>query len=663
MVYTARQLHNDIKDLEAIADGYSQKLEWAGHNWLAHALQKDAIQNSWDARTSTKDWGVSFSLLSTEENGRFLVITDQGTTGMTGHIWNSNDELLQLIDTEDPEENLAFFLSSNFSAKKSTSGGKRGRGKSLFLVASKPKAFYFESLRNDGVRVYGNQYIANDRSIRISVSRDKDFIDEEVGFNRPLLNKVGTRIFIKDPIQSVVDSLDNGVLLNFIESTWWEIIKKHQASITVEGKYKTAEAKLLKWYDDQLVDNDSELKTKEYVNITLDHLRNPKIKRIKFIYDPNGTIPENIKGLAIQRNGMTIQRRKTESLVKEEGMQKVYGWVEFESTLEEQMYDLEDVEHLKFNWTMNPAKKIGNAIQSKAREFAKEVKIIESDLSKQHDKFKNIEEDAAKKINEYLKNLGFTGFSVSSKTTRSTPKPSNLPLSISTSGFELPGNTRRVDFGQSIKAKASVLNNLNRTLDIAFRVWIVSDGETLMMDEQEVTLGQGESFDLGWDNIKIEKPKFKRGEYSFRAKVIVMEDTGIQWENIGLLEKGNDRIRAAIAFMVDQDPKASGFMKFEPAEEPDNKQSYLDSYREDDTVIIKYNTVHPYVVQVTAQGEEKLHKFLLENGIILALNEILSEDISSGRPKVFKNLSTEDLDPATVLPTIISRVSEFLWTQ
>lgn len=662
MVYTARQLHNDTRDLEAIADGYSQKLEWAGDNWLTYALQKDAIQNSWDAKTSHKDWGVTFSLLSTE-NGRFLVITDRGTSGMTGHIWSSPDEQLQLIDSEDPEENLAFFLSSNFSAKKSTSGGKRGRGKSLFLVASKPKAFYFESLRKDGIRVYGNQYIASDRSIRISVSQEKDFIDKEVGLERPDLDTVGTRIFIKDPLQSVVDSLDNGVLVNFIESTWWEIVKKYQANITVEGKYKTTEVGLLKWYDDKVVDSDQSLKTKEYENIVIDHQGGQKIKRIKFIYDPQGTIPESIKGLAIQRNGMTIQRRNTESLVKEEGMQKVYGWVEFEPSLEEMMYDLEDVEHLKFNWTMNPAKKVSNAIQAKAREFAKEVKIIESDLSKQHDKFKSIEEDAAKKINEYLKNLGFTGFSVSSKTTRPTPKPSDLPLSISTSGFELPGNTRRVDFDQSIKAKASVFNNLDRSLDIAFRVWIVSDGETVMMDEQEVALGKGESFELGWDNIKIEKPKFKRGEYSFRAKVIVMEDTGIKWEKIGLLEKGNDRIRASVAFMVDQDPKASGFMKFVPKEEPDNKHSYLDAYREDNTVVIEYNTVHPYVVQVTAQGEDKLRTFLLENGIVLALNEILSEDMSSDKPKVFKNLSAEDLDPAMILPTIIGRVSEFLWTQ
>lgn len=662
MVYTARQLHNDLKDLEAIGDGYSQKLEDVGPYWLAYALQKDAIQNGWDARIGNKNWAMTFSLLSTE-NGRFLVITDEGTTGLTGHIWNNDDDLFRLIGSNDAKENLAFFLSSNFSAKGSTSGGKRGRGKSLFLVASKPKAFYFESLREDGVRVYGNQYIGADKAIQYTVSEDKDFIEKEVGINIPLLNKTGTRIFIKDPLQSVVDSLDNGALVNLIECTWWEIIKKYHVNIKVEGKYKTSEAGLLKWYDDDAVDNDVSLKTKEYESIPLDYPGTPKIKRIKFIYDPQGTIPESVKGLAIQRNGMTIQRRNTESLVKEEGMQKVYGWVEFESPLEEAMYDLEDVEHLKFNWTMNPAKKVGNAIQAKAREFAKEVKIIESDLSKQHDKFKSIEEDAAKKINEYLKNLGFTGFSVSNKTTRPTPKPSNLPLSISTSGFELPGRTRRVDFDQSIKAKASVFNNLDRSLDIAFRVWIVSDGETLMMDEQEVTLGKSESFDLGWDSIKIEKPKFKRGEYSFRAKIIVMEDTDIQWEKIGLLEKGNDRIRASVSFMVDQDPKASGFMKFVPKEEPDDKHSYLDAYREDDTVVIEYNTVHPYVVQVTAQGEDKLRKFLLENGIVLALNEILSEDMSSDKPKVFKNLSAEDLDPATILPTIISRVSEFLWTQ
>jgi len=662
MTYTGRQLHNDAKDLEAIADGYLQKLEWAGDNWLVYALQKDAVQNSWDAKIS-KDWGVKFSLLSTPK-GRFLAITDYGTSGLTGHLWESSDEHYKLLDTEDPNENLAFFLSSNFSAKGNSSGGKRGRGKSLFLKASKSNAFYFESLRNDGIRVFGSQWIANDKSIQISLNQDKEFLSDEIGSDRPSLDSVGTSIFIKDPVQSIVDSLDNGALLNFVESTWWEIIKKYGASISFEGKYKNSEAGLLKWYDDSVIDADKSLRTKEYPSISLDHPGSPKIKRIKFIYDPEGAIPEGIKGIAIQRNGMTIQRKNTESLVKEEGMQKVYGWVEFEPSLEQLMYDLEDVEHLKFNWVANPAKKVHNAIQAKAREFAKEVKIIETDLSKQHDKYKKIEEDAAKKINDYLKQLGFTGFSVGTRPPRPSVHPdTQLPLSISLSGFALPNSSRRVDFDQIIKAKASAINNLDSSLDIEFRVWIVSNDDSIMLEEQEIRLAPGETFELGWDKIVIEKSKFKRGDYSFRAKIIVMEDTQIEWKRIGLLEKGNDRIRASAAFSVDQDPKASGFMKFVPKEELEDKYSYMEAFRDDNTVIIEYNTVHPYIAQVTSQGEEKLHRFLLENGIGLALNEILAEDLSSDKPKVFKNIDTSELDPTTIMPIIMQRVSEFLWIQ
>jgi len=45
---TFRQLRNDLRDIEAIADGYKTKI---GHDlWLSDGLQKDAVQNSWDAR-------------------------------------------------------------------------------------------------------------------------------------------------------------------------------------------------------------------------------------------------------------------------------------------------------------------------------------------------------------------------------------------------------------------------------------------------------------------------------------------------------------------------------------------------------------------------------------------------------------------------------------
>jgi len=661
MAYTGRQLHNDTRDLEAIAEGYSQKLEWAGDSWLAYALQKDAIQNSWDARIN-KDWGIDFTLLTTN-NGLFLVISDKGTSGLTGHTWENEADLNVLIDSGESSENLAFFLSSNFSGKDSTSGGKRGRGKSLFLVASESSTFYFESLRKDGLVVFGSQYVSKNNSIQVTLTDNKNFLDDEIGNGRSKLTEPGTKIYIKNPVKTLVESFENGRLLNFIETTWWEIIKKYGANITINGTKGFEKAKLLNWYNDQYLDSQKQLSIKEYPGIAIDHEGSPKIKRIKLIYDPEDIFPDDLKGIAIQRSGMTIQRRITESLVKEEGMQKVFGWVEFEPSLEGLMYDLEDVEHLKFNWTKNPAKKINSAIQMKVRDFAKTVKLIESDLSKEHNKHKQIELDAAKKINEYLKNLGFTGFSVGGRTRGTVTTRKEMPLIISFTDFILPNPTTRVDYGQKIRANAIVTNCLKRKIQVAFRVWIVTDGSNVMLTEREYTLPPNESRKLGWDEIIISKDKFKRGEYSFRSKIIIMEDTDIEWDNIGKLEKGNDKLKASTTFSIDQDPKASGFLKFEPKEDLGNKQFYLESFRENNSVVISYNTVHPYIAQVSSLGEDMLRRFLSENGICLALNEVLAEDLASNSPKIFKDLNPSELDPASTLPIIMQHVSEFLWSQ
>jgi hypothetical protein len=43
---------NQEKDIEAVADGYKTKIN--SEFWLADGLQKDAVQNSWDARIDKK---------------------------------------------------------------------------------------------------------------------------------------------------------------------------------------------------------------------------------------------------------------------------------------------------------------------------------------------------------------------------------------------------------------------------------------------------------------------------------------------------------------------------------------------------------------------------------------------------------------------------------
>jgi hypothetical protein len=660
MVHTGRQLHNDERDLESISDGYESKLQELGTRWLAYAIQKDAIQNSWDARLPQNgEWRIEFQIVNTSK-GEFLVITDQGTTGLVGSLWDTEEEQITLLSGEDSDENLAFFLSSNFSNKTNISGGKRGRGKSLFLVASKNKAFFFESLRADGIRVFGGQYIATvSKSIEYALTQEKEYINDIVDHDLGPLNKPGTRVFIKNPHRGLVESVSNGTLMDYIEKTWWEIVKKYQANIEILSHKTRTIAQVPDYYRDDLLSKQPDLTVKEYPNLHIDAGgESYKIKRIKLVYDPSGEIPDDIRGIAIQRNGMTIERRPAEQLVKEEGMQKVYGWVEMEPDLEKSMYDLEDVEHLGFNWIKNPASKLRTEITMKARDFAREVKIIESELSKQHNLHKKAEDSVANRINKYLSTLGFRGFSPGRGPIKPHTRVEDLPLRVSIAGFSTPNATKRVDYGNHIKATAQAINELNLPLNLKMKVWLVSkEGNTTRSLERDLILLPNETFDLGWEEIEITKEEFSRGEYSFRAKLILMDDTNITLPRIGLLEKGNDQIKSSTSFCVDQDPKQSGFLKFVATP----KSTYLESYREDDEIVIEYGTAHPYISEFMDPSKEpEFERFLMQNGIILALNEVLAEDMASDTPKVFKDLGTDKIEPTDILPTIMQYASKFL---
>jgi hypothetical protein len=69
--------------VESIVDGYR------GYRGISHGVQKDAIQNAWDARKDRKhanDWSISFELLKSKGGRRYFTITDKGTTGLTGKV-------------------------------------------------------------------------------------------------------------------------------------------------------------------------------------------------------------------------------------------------------------------------------------------------------------------------------------------------------------------------------------------------------------------------------------------------------------------------------------------------------------------------------------------------------------------------------------------------
>lgn len=345
------QITNQEKDIQAIADNYKAKI--AHDLWLADGLQKDAIQNCWDARLDQKhgeSWECGFSLINLNDK-KALCITDSGTSGLNGTKFHYKEELISILSKNEPTEDLAYFLNSNWSGKSAEQGGNRGRGKTLFLAASGDKRIFFDSFRSsDNNYVCGELFLDTDKQVKFRLYYDrkgetlfKELTDGAVAS----LKKSGTRIFIVNPDSLIKQAVENGALLSFISNSRWETIKKYKAKIFVDRGGKREYASLLHWYKDDL----EGVISKEFPPEIIREGTQYKTKKLVLRYAPGLNMPEVVRGIAVQRGGMTIERLLADELVHEEGMSDIYGWVEMESTpLEKQMKELcEGPEHFDFS--------------------------------------------------------------------------------------------------------------------------------------------------------------------------------------------------------------------------------------------------------------------------------------------------------------------------
>ena len=153
-----RQPQNRERDLKTIIDHYRKHIK---HEFLlAEAFQKDGIQNSWGARLSEKgkDWEcvIFYSKKKIKFNdleiNSLVGILDHGTTGLTGEIPKSSEDVVDILErdlNEIKNQRLAGFLSQNWSTKNFDDLGSRGIGKAIFLASSQNYFIFFDSLRYD----------------------------------------------------------------------------------------------------------------------------------------------------------------------------------------------------------------------------------------------------------------------------------------------------------------------------------------------------------------------------------------------------------------------------------------------------------------------------------------------------------------------------------
>jgi len=214
--------------VRAIVDGYR------GYMGTPHGVQKDALQNAWDARRYKKgrDWSCIFEYIKGDKYS-FISITDKSTTGLTGRILKSEELEMELP----PEEKWGRFENVAFTKDPSEDAlGSRGRGKFIFVGASKQFTILYDSLRNDGTYRFGFRTITKTESPVEAYDEDdgrEKLLKFTQGTLKPL-GETGTRIIIVDPIDELIDAIKSGKLSRYIGETWWETILKYGANIYIK---------------------------------------------------------------------------------------------------------------------------------------------------------------------------------------------------------------------------------------------------------------------------------------------------------------------------------------------------------------------------------------------------------------------------------------------
>ncbi len=659
------QVHNDEKNIQAIADGYRSKLQH--DSWLAEGLQKDAIQNSWDARFDKKhgkNWKCIFSLMNSG-NKKFLSIVDKGTRGLIGTRFNGREELSEILLSKRPDEDLAYFLNQDWSAKSVEEGGNRGRGKTLFLFTSRNKKIYFDSLRSsDGRYIFGEIYLDKDKEIKFKLFWDtrgkKEFLNI-MGKEIIPLKKIGTRILILNPYKIITDLIENGIFLSFINETWWEILKKFNAEILVNDGKEKKFAKVPIWYEENSMDMEELSEEKKVIK----NLTKYRIKRLILRYDSKSSLPVSLRGIAVQRGGMTIERNPSEKLVHEESINNIYGWVEMDKELEHDMKTLaEGPEHLDFSWNRKPAKYLQDYLRIQVRHFAKELKLIKPREAESNKIQRQAECSAIKALTPLFKQLHLTGkHGVGRKSRKKAHRGQDEPFRLSIPEFNLPRENRRINYGERIEGTSVVpINEFNKKLMALVNVWVVSEGGKLeVITEKEITLHLGKNPPIGDNYMKISN-RYNKGKYSFRAKMVSLESCDLKLPDGTLVEKGTilyDRINQS--FYVEEDPPESGPFRY-ISEEKENK---TDLFRwepdEGGGYIIYYNSLHPRIKKIR-WDKEQLNNYLIEQTAVIAL-QIKLEELMAENDKSDPELSglVEKGNIIEVWPTLSKKYSKFLW--
>lgn len=427
---------------------------------LTHGLQKEAIQNGWGARDGHKKWSYRFVLFPGSGRApRLLTMTDAGTIGLVGTV-TFNTSRLGENEPIPEEQRLARFEAMFESGDTALGPGLFGRGKLMFNAASKQKLILYDSLTRDGTYRFGIRHIEGRNYNQFPHVYEGDEAVAELktrthGRLAPLVAS-GTRITIVDPIDEVVSAVRDGSFLQAIEDSWWEIIQKHDADVTVQAlPGKPERARLPKDFGGL-----PEAPARGWRVFHRENVRLPveghafRVKKIHLLLPPaKATVRPDLLGLHIHRRGMVVGRINVSGMPGEIA-DRFFGYVFLDAELENALADQENTTHYGFTAPQrSPYRNLKQAVQTEFDRFLEELGLKKPDTSAE-EKVRRLIEDAQADLNSILNGLGVPGFGAG--------RAAGADLQLSVEGLQFPGGLNQISVGDRIDNFQFRLKNTGR---------------------------------------------------------------------------------------------------------------------------------------------------------------------------------------------------------
>ncbi|WP_314327899.1 hypothetical protein [Oribacterium sinus] len=328
-----------MSSMTAIPQNYKNNVDWilgayedAGVTF-PNGFQKDAIQNAVGARKTSKwkNWACDISLVE-NEHGRFVIVEDFGTVGLTGK--NTPAEEINIMMAEgkslEPSERLSRFTSMFNSGGNTTGGGLFGAGKSVYSVASETYTYYFDSLREDGLYVANINQCGQVMSVALENEDAKAYIKENTGLSHK--TTVGTRVIIKSPKAELADAITDGSLIPYIQESWWLIIQRLDEGASISVNKVPVEVPA----DIKAATHTFELQNPE------SYASSYKVKHFGLYVFEDGN--NRWKGISYYRKGMKIGEVDLKD-IPEKVNGKFWGYIEVDEEWEDGLSEIEDKVH------------------------------------------------------------------------------------------------------------------------------------------------------------------------------------------------------------------------------------------------------------------------------------------------------------------------------